>query len=328
MTWGRWRLWPHQHHVDRKKYFHSQFPFIAVHLCKTHTHIHTYTHSTHLAYLLQFPTVNNHNITLRFTGWITRLANFLHQLKSLDDECKNTGEAAHLAQNNAKLRANQAHVVVTLLTPSHANRSAYGHDFRVVRHEKALLEYRSATASIVQLKITGDNTFVFPALEYLASLVAVAQFAGCQCRKVLCHFRCHIAAHLNQYATARCSVNFEVEKVDGIDMHAGIADDRCRLRWLAHRRRHWQWLLIGMLQMLHHTDGHTHAIHFGHVRYAVAESAIAAGRQIGVWLRRRRRVRMRPQAVCEMNAVAVVAGRLRWASNFGECFVLLRRTVH
>uniref|UniRef100_A0A182M6K0 Uncharacterized protein n=1 Tax=Anopheles culicifacies TaxID=139723 RepID=A0A182M6K0_9DIPT len=148
-------------------------------------------------------TVSDQHRALRLAGRIARLAYLFHQLQSLHNEREDSGEAAHFPQNDAELRSNQAHVVVTLLATAHTDRATNCQYLGVVRHEETLLEHGPATASIVQLEITRNDALVFPALKDTAALVAEAELTRAQSAKVLRHLRCYVVAHLDQYAPER-----------------------------------------------------------------------------------------------------------------------------
>uniref|UniRef100_A0A182QT16 Uncharacterized protein n=1 Tax=Anopheles farauti TaxID=69004 RepID=A0A182QT16_9DIPT len=177
------------------------------------------------ALLLPLATVGDQHRALRLAGRIARLADLLHQIQTLDDEREDPGEAAHLAQYDAELRTDQAHIVVTLLAAAHPDRTPDREDFRVVRHEETLLEHGPAPAAIVQLEIAGDDALVLPALEDAAALVPEAELARAQGAEVLRHLRCDIVPHLDQDAPERLAVDFDAEEVDRVDVHGRIAEE-------------------------------------------------------------------------------------------------------
>lgn len=107
---------------------------------------------------LQFTTLGDENGLGGFAGGVAVGADLLHQLQTLHHVAEDAREAAHLLQDDAELRAHHAQVVMALLRAPHAHCAADRQQLRVVRHEIAVLENRPAAASIVQLKVTWNNT--------------------------------------------------------------------------------------------------------------------------------------------------------------------------
>lgn len=126
---------------------------------------------------------------------------------------KNAREAAHLLQNDAKLRADHAQIVVALLRPSHAHRAPHRGELGIVGHEVAVLENTAPAASVVELEVARDHALALPALENRASLIADPDLAGCQNAEIFRHLGGDVGPDLDDDAAVRRAVDLDAEIV-------------------------------------------------------------------------------------------------------------------
>jgi len=94
------------------------------------------------------------------------------ELQSVNDVSEDAREEGHVAQQDAKLRADQSLAVVFFLRTSHSNSSTDAGQLRVFGHEEGLVGVNgTATAARIAFEITGDARLASPALKHLATLV-------------------------------------------------------------------------------------------------------------------------------------------------------------
>lgn len=176
--------------------------------------------------LVEFAAARDENVALGFSGAVSRLADAVHQLETFDDESEYARETPHFAQDYSELRTDQSQIVVALLTATHPDATAGRENFRVVRHEEALLEYGTPAAAIVQFEIARYYAFVLPTLEYVATLITDPEFARRQHAEVFGHLRSDVAPHFDQYAPERRPVDFDVEIENRIYVRLGVSHER------------------------------------------------------------------------------------------------------
>ena len=165
---------------------------------------------------LQLAALGDLNGLGRFAGLIAKCRDLLDEVEALNDVAKDAGEASHLLQYYAELRAYHAEIVVSLLRSTHAHSAAHRRELSIIRHEVPILEDAPAATAVVQFEVTGYHALALPALEDRAALVAETGLASSQHAKVFGHFRCCIRSYLDHDSAVRRAVHLDVEIVHGV----------------------------------------------------------------------------------------------------------------